>query len=67
MNDTVTQFCICDLDLCYCAEAAKVPIRQAEQALAQVGWNLRGPAMPAEWTCPECSAGHHVGPDGVRR
>ena len=42
----VTQFCICDVEMCYCPEIMEMTSEDVRAG--------------REWTCPECLAGHHV-------
>lgn len=53
MSEPITQFCVCDEEMCYCTEATEMPLDQAAQG--------------GEWTCPQCAAGHHVWSPGGSR
>jgi hypothetical protein len=50
---TITQFCICEVEFCYCSNTTELSLVAA--------------AGGVEWECDECKAGHHVmSPDGPR-
>jgi hypothetical protein len=51
--ETITQFCICSEEQCFCANTIEMKLEDA--------------ASNVEWECLECKGGHHVwSPDGPR-